>query len=155
MAMERKIHTLTPHLTVREAKKAMEFYKRAFGAEEVQRHAGPDGRIMHATMAIGDSVFMLNDEYPEMGGRAPVAIGGTAVALTLNFDSAATVDGAWKRAVDAGATVKMPLDNQFWGGRYGMLEDPSGHRWAFHAQVEQPSEEEVNRRAVEAMKAHK
>src|SRR5262245_19088977 len=113
-------HTLMAHLTVSDAKKTMEFYKRAFGAEDVHVSAGPDGRVMHATMAIGDSTFLLNDEYPEMGARSPLAMGGTAVTLNLNFDSVEKIDQAWKRAGDAGAKVIMPLDNQFWGGRYGI-----------------------------------
>jgi uncharacterized glyoxalase superfamily protein PhnB len=149
---EHKQQTLSPHLVVRDAAKLIEFYKRAFGVEELHRSPGPDGRIMHATMAIGDSMFMLNDEYPEMGARAPLTVGGSSVTLNLNFDTVEKIDSAWKRAVDAGAKVKMPLANQFWGGRYGIVEDPSGHLWAFHAQVENPSEEEIAKRAAEAMK---
>lgn len=130
----------------------MEFYRRAFGAEEKHVSRDPSGKVMHATMTIAGSVFHLNDEYPQMGAKAPSSFGGTGVTLNLNFPSAETVDRAWQRAVDAGAKVVMPIANQFWGGRYGIVEDSSGHRWAFHAQVETPSEEEIARRAAEAMK---
>ena len=147
--------TLIPHLTVRDGVNALEFYKRAFGAEEKYRAASPDGRIMHATMEIGGSTFQLNDEYPEWQARAPVAIGGTAVELSLNFDSVEAVDRAWKRAVDAGVKVTMPLGNQFWGGRYGHVEDPSGHRWSFHARAETVSDDELQKRAAEALKPNR
>jgi PhnB protein len=144
---------LMPHLVVSDARKTMEFYRRAFGAEELHTSADPtSGKVMHATMRIGDSAFLLNDEYPEMGAKSPLTIGGTPVTLNLNFDSVEKIDAAWKRAVDAGAKVAMPLENQFWGGRYGIVEDVSGHRWAFHAQVENPSEEEIAKRAAQAMK---
>jgi PhnB protein len=144
--------TLIPHLTVRDGASALEFYKRAFGAEEKYRVASPDGRIMHATMEIGGSTFQLNDEYPEWQARAPISVGGTSVELSLNFDTIEAVDRAWKRAVDAGAKVTMPLANQFWGGRYGHVEDPSGHRWSFHARAETVSDDELKKRAAEALK---
>ena len=143
---------LQAHLTVRDAVAMIDFYRRAFGVEEVHVSKDPSGRIMHATLRVGDSVFNVNDEYPDMGAKCPLAFGGTAVSLTLNFDNADAVDAAWKRAVDAGAKVTMPIANQFWGGRYGLVEDPSGHRWAFHAQVEKVSEEEATRRAGDVMK---
>ena len=149
---EQHKQTLTPHLVVREAKATMEFYKKAFGAEELHVSVDPQGAVMHATMRIAESTFMLNDEYPQMGARAPVTIGGTAVTLNLNFDTVEKIDSAWKRATDAGAVVVMPLDNQFWGGRYGIVADPSGHLWAFHAQVENPTEDEIRKRAADAMK---
>ena|SRR5687767_1944159 len=152
MANQAQKQMLMPHLTVRDAANTMEFYKRAFGAEEVHRSADPSGKIMHATMRIGDSAFLLNDEYPEMGAKSPLGFGGTGVTLNLNFESADKVDAAWKRAVDAGCKVTMPIANQFWGGRYGLVEDSSGHRWAFHAQVENPSEEEIAKRAASVMK---
>ena len=145
--------TLMPHLVVRDAAKTIELYKKAFGAEELHRSLDPSsGKIMHATLRIGDSALLLNDEFPEMGAKAPITIGGTGVSLNLNFDSAEKIDAAWKRAVDAGAKVVMPLENQFWGGRYGIVEDSSGHRWAFHAQVENPSDDEIQKRAAQAMK---
>jgi PhnB protein len=87
-----------------------------------------------------------------MGAVAPLTVGGTSVTLNLNFDSAEKVDAAWKRATDAGVKVVMPIANQFWGGRYGIVEDSSGHRWALHAQVENPSDDEIRARAEKAMK---
>ena len=144
--------TLVPHLVVKDAAKTIELYKQAFGVEEMHRSLDPQGKIMHATMRLGDSSFLMNDEYPEMGAKAPVSIGGTSVTLNLNFSSAEKVDAAWKRAVDAGVKVVMPLANQFWGGRYGIVEDSSGHRWAFHAQVENPTDDEIAKRAAAAMK---
>jgi PhnB protein len=144
--------TLMAHLNVTNAKATMDFYKRAFGAEEIEVSPDPEGKVMHATMRIAESMFMLNDEYPQMGALSPKSIGGTAVTLNLNFPSAEKVDAAWQRATDAGAKVIMPLANQFWGGRYGIVEDVSGHRWAFHAQVETPSNEEIAKRAAQAMK---
>jgi PhnB protein len=142
---------LTAHLTVRDAAALIEFYQRAFGAEPAHISKDPSGRIMHSTLRVGDSTFNVNDEYPDMGAKSPLAIGGTAVTLTLNY-TAETIDDAWKRAVDAGAKVTMPIANQFWGGRYGLVEDPSGHRWAFHAHVENVSPEEATRRAGDIMK---
>jgi uncharacterized glyoxalase superfamily protein PhnB len=144
--------TLMAHITVKNAAETMEFYKQAFGAEQLHCSTDPSGRVMHATMKIGNTELAINDEFPDMGVKAPVSIGGTAVSLTLNFDSAENVDKAWKRAVDAGAKVVMPIANQFWGGRYGAIEDASGHKWAFHAQVEMVSEEEARKRAGNVMK---
>lgn len=152
MADHHHHQTLMAHLVVRDAAKTMELYKHAFGAEELHRSPDPSGKIMHATMRIAESHFLLNDEYPEMGAKAPVTWGGTGVTLTLGFPTAEKVDAAWKRAVDAGLKVTMPIANQFWGGRYGMVEDTSGHRWAFHAQVENPSDDEIAKRAASAMK---
>lgn len=139
---------LMPHLVVRDAANVIDFYQRAFGAEELHRSLDPNGKIMHATLRIGGAELMLNDEYPEMGARSPMALGGTPVMLNMNFETVEKIDQAWKRAVDAGAKVKFPLENQFWGGRYGLVEDPSGHCWAFHAEVEQPSEQEIADRAA-------
>jgi PhnB protein len=144
--------TLSAHLVVRDAAKTIDLYKHAFGAEEMHRSADPSGKIMHATLKIGDSVFNLNDEYPEMGAKAPVTWGGTGVTLSLDFSTVDKVDAAWKRAADAGLKVTMPIANQFWGGRYGIMEDTSGHRWSFHAQVETPSDEEIAKRMAAAMK---
>jgi uncharacterized glyoxalase superfamily protein PhnB len=121
-------HTITPHLVVKDASKAIDFYKKAFGAEELERHPGPDGKsIMHATIKIGDSRVMLNDEFPDMGCRGPLAIGGTAVTLHLYVQD---VDKAFERATKAGAKVTMPLADQFWGDRYGIVADPFGHMWS-------------------------
>jgi PhnB protein len=142
-------HSLTASLTVNDAAGAIEFYKRAFGATEIARAPAPDGkRIWHAEIQIGDSRLMLNDEFPEMGeggGRGPLALGGTAVSLHLFVEDA---DAVFQRAVEAGATVTMPLDNMFWGDRYGQVKDPYGHAWSIATHVENPSEEEMQRRVA-------
>jgi len=120
-------HTITPHIVVKGAAKAIDFYKAAFGAEELGRHGMPDGTIMHALLKIGDSMLMLNDEFPSMGAKGPTSIGGTPVTLNLYVQDA---DKAWARAVKAGATVKMPIADMFWGDRYGIVADPFGHAWS-------------------------
>ena len=141
-------HTLTPHLTMKDAAAAIEFYKKAFGAVELERHNGPDGKsIMHATLKIGDSRFMLNDEFPEMGGKGPLALGGTPVTLHVAVEA---VDEAFARAVAAGAKVTMPLADMFWGDRYGQLEDPFGHKWSLATHIEDVSPEESARRMQKA-----
>lgn len=125
---------VTPHLTVRNAAAMMEFYKKAFGAVEKRRAPGPDGKsIMHAEMKIGDSTIFLNDEFPETGAFSPLAGKSTPVTLHLMVEDA---DKQFAQAVSAGAEVVMPLADQFWGDRYGILKDPSGHQWsiAHHAE---------------------
>jgi uncharacterized glyoxalase superfamily protein PhnB len=118
-AIPRGFHTVTPSIVVAGAAKALDFYKKAFGAEELSRFPGPDGNsIMHAEFKIGDSVIMLGDEMPDMGSRGPKLIGGSPVSFFIYGEN---VDAAWKRAVDAGATVVMPLADQFWGDRTGCL----------------------------------
>jgi PhnB protein len=140
------MHTVTPHLVVNGAAKAIDFYKRAFGAQELGRHPTPDGRIMHAGIKIGDSHVFLADEFPEMSGdRAPS--NGSSVVLHLYVPD---VDTAFNQAVSAGAKVKMPLANMFWGDRYGQLIDPFGHHWSLATHVEDVPPEEMRRRA-EAM----
>jgi PhnB protein len=140
------MHTVTPHLVVNGAAKAIDFYKRAFGAQELGRHPTPDGRIMHAGIKIGDSHVFLADEFPEMSGdRAPS--NGSSVVLHLYVPD---VDAAFNQAVSAGAKVKMPLANMFWGDRYGQLIDPFGHHWSLATHVEDVTPEEMRRRA-EAM----
>jgi PhnB protein len=120
-------HTITPHIIVQGAAEAIEFYKKAFGAEEVVRHLGPDGQsIMHAQVKIGNSMLMLANEWPPMC-LSPKSHGGTAVTMHLFVED---VDSAFDRAVKAGCTVKMPVGDQFWGDRYGVLEDPYGHSWS-------------------------
>ena len=142
------MHTITPHLTIKGAAKAIEFYKKAFGAQELSRHEVPGGAIMHASIRIGDSVLFLNDEFPQMGCASPQTIGGTSVVLTLYVEDA---DKFFKRAVDAGAESKMPVADQFWGDRYGMVQDPFGHQWAIATRVENLTPEEMERRGREAM----
>src|SRR2546430_16896561 len=119
-------HAITAALTVRHGAQAIDFYKRALGAEELMRIPGPDGKsLMHAELKIGDSIFMLSDEQPGMGCRAPASVGGPTSYLYVYVPD---VDKAFRRAVEAGAKVLMPLTDMFWGDRYGQGEDPSGHR---------------------------
>jgi PhnB protein len=140
-------HTVTPHLILRDAARAIEFYKRAFGAEERMRLAMPDRTIVHAELKIGDSIVMLSDEFPQMDARSPHSLGGTASGIMIYCEN---VDSAFRRAVDAGATVKMPVADMFWGDRYGKLEDPFGHQWALASRIEDLTVEEVRKRAQAA-----
>ncbi len=123
--------TVTPHLVVDGAAKAIDFYKKAFGAEEISRFPAPDGkRLMHAELKIGTSRIMLNDDFPEYCGgqaREPRKLGATPVTIHLYVQDC---DALFKRAVDAGAQVKMPLQDMFWGDRYGQVSDPFGHDWS-------------------------
>ena len=148
-------HTITPHLVVREAEKAIAFYKKAFGATD--RHGGcimkmPNGKIGHAELWIGDSPFMLADESPEWGCLSPLSKGGGSVGLHLYV---ADVDAAFKKAVAAGATVTMPVADMFWGDRYGKLKDPFGHEWSIGTHTEDVPPEDMKKRMEEAMSAHK
>ena len=143
-AIPRGFHTVTPSIVVAGAAKALDFYKKAFGAEELSRFPGPDGSIMHAEFKIGDSVIMLGDEMPDMGSRGPKLIGGSPVSFFIYGEN---VDAAWKRAVDAGATVVMPLADQFWGDRTGCLEDPFGHKWWLAQRTQELSPEELRQAA--------
>jgi len=141
-------HTITAHLIVNGADKAIEFYKKAFGATETApSHHTPDGKVMHAELKIGDSTLMLADEFPGMGAKGPQALGGSPVVLNLYMEN---IDKIFNQAVAAGATVTMPLANQFWGDRYGQLKDPFGHVWALGQHVEDVAPEEMARRATEA-----
>jgi PhnB protein len=138
-------HTLTPHLVVKGASQAIEFYKRAFGAEELGRMAGPDGKsVMHADLKIGDSHVFLVDEFPEMDCRGPESIGGTPVTIHVYVED---VDAAFGKAVAAGAQVRMPLADMFWGDRYGVLTDPFGHSWSMASHKEDLTPEEIAKRA--------
>jgi uncharacterized glyoxalase superfamily protein PhnB len=141
-------HSLTAQLTVRDGKAALEFYKKAFGAEVKNVHYAPSGKIMHALLKIGDSSLMLADEFPDWGVLSPKGFGGTAATINLYVED---VDAVFNQAVAAGAEVKMPIADQFWGDRYGQVEDPSGHKWAIATRKEELSEEELMRRAQEAM----
>ena len=140
------MHTITPHLVCKDAAAAIEFYKEAFGAVEQMRLPGPDGKLMHAMVRIGDSMLMLVDEFPEMHVSGPQALGGSPVTIHL---SVADADAAFRRATAAGATVRMPVTDMFWGARYGMVQDPSGHQWSIATQVRNLTPEQI----VEAMKA--
>jgi PhnB protein len=143
-AIPQGFHTVTPSIVVAGAAKALDFYKKAFGAQEVSRFPGPDGSIMHAEFKIGDSVIMMGDEMPEQGGRGPKTIGGSPVSFFIYSEN---VDAAWKRAVDAGATVVMPLADQFWGDRTGCLEDPFGHKWWLAQRIQELSPDELRQAA--------
>jgi uncharacterized glyoxalase superfamily protein PhnB len=141
-------HTLTPHLVVEGAGQAIEFYKKAFGAEEILRMPGPDGKsIMHAEIRIGDSRLFLVDEFPEMGTRGPLGIGGTPVIIHVYVED---VDTVFNRAVAAGAQVRMPLEDAFWGDRYCQVTDPFGHRWSLATRKEDLTPEEIGQRAQAA-----
>jgi PhnB protein len=131
-------HTLTPHIVVKDASKAIEFYKKAFGAQEIRRVPGPDGNsLIHAEVQIGDSRLMLVDEFP---------------AVTIHM-YVKDVDAVFNKAVAAGAEVKMPLDDMFWGDRYGALTDPFGHSWSLATHKEDPTPEEIPKRSREAFAA--
>jgi uncharacterized glyoxalase superfamily protein PhnB len=135
--------TLTAHLFVEGCAKAITFYEKAFGAKELGRHLAPDGKkVMHAEMQIGDSILMLADDWPEYGARGPKALGGSPVTIHLYVPN---VDEVFERATKAGATVKMPLADMFWGDRYGKLEDPFGHCWSVATHVKDVSPEELEK----------
>lgn len=140
-------HSVTPYLVMREAARAIEFYKQAFDATELFRLDAPGGRIGHAELRIGDSVVMLADESPEMGHRGPQALGGSAVSLLVYLED---VDGQFDRAVHAGAKVLRPIADQFYGDRSGMLEDPFGHVWTLATHKEDVPHEELMRRVQAA-----
>ena len=139
-------HSITPYLGILKAAEAIEFYKKAFGAAELTRLAGPDGKLMHAMLRIGDSPLMLVDEFPEMHVRGPQSLGGSAVTIHLSVPDA---DAAFKRAVDAGASARMPVTDMFWGARYGFVQDPFGHLWSISTQVRELTPDQI----IEAMKA--
>jgi uncharacterized glyoxalase superfamily protein PhnB len=141
-------HTLTPFLIVRNAARAIEFYKQAFGAQERGVAKGPDGKVMHAELKIGDSVIMLSDEYPEFGSLSPQSVGGSPMGLHIYIEN---VDAAFDRAVKAGAQVEMPVMDQFWGDRYGKLKDPFGHKWSIATHVKDMSADEMKRSMDDAM----
>jgi PhnB protein len=126
------MHTVTPHLVCAGAGAAIDFYKKAFGATETSRMPGPGGKLMHASIRIGDSAVMLVDEMPEWGSLGPKALKGSPVVIHLYVDD---VDAFTARAVAAGAKVTMPVADMFWGDRYGQLEDPFGHRWSVATHV--------------------
>ena len=141
-------HTITPNITVRDAAKAIDFYKNAFGAQEVMRMAGPGGKVMHAEMTIGDSKFMLGDEMPEMGNKGPKSYGGSPVSFYVYVEN---VDNAWKKAIGAGGKQVMPIEDMFWGDRTGRLEDPFGHTWVLAQHVKEVTPEEMKKAGEEFM----
>jgi PhnB protein len=140
--------SVTPHLVVDNAAAAIDFYVKAFGAVELGRVPGPEGKLVHAALQINGSTVMLNDDFPEMSGgksMTPTALGGTPVTIHLTVTD---VDVKFQQAVDAGATVVMPLEDAFWGDRYGVVQDPFGHQWSLGQPVREVSMEEL----AEAMK---
>lgn len=136
-------HTLTPHLVVDEAKGAIDFYKRAFGAQEVKCMLTPDKKVMHAQLKIGDSILFLCDEHPNMGSKSPKTLGGSPLTIHIYVDDA---DAFFERAIKAGATAIMPPSDMFWGDRYGRLSDPYGHDWSVASQLEVLTPQEMSDR---------
>jgi len=136
-------------LTVNDAARALDFYKRAFGAQEVMRMDAPGGKIGHAEIKIGDSIIMLADEMPGAGSRSPQAVGGTTGGIFLYVENADTV---FNQAVSAGAKVDSPLADMFWGDRYGRLKDPFGHSWSVATHKEDVAPAEMSKRMQEAAK---
>lgn len=142
-------HTATPYLIIKGAAAALDFYKKAFGATELFRMAGPDGRIGHAEIRIGDSNIMLADEVPGMGYVSPQTLGGSPVSLMLYVPD---VDKTFQQAVAAGATAQRPVQDQFYGDRSGTLKDPFGHVWTIGTHIEDIPPDEMRHRAEAFMK---
>ena len=138
-------HTLTPYLAIRDAPAAIDFYKQAFGASENNRLEWGDGSIMHCELQIGDSIFMLGEEMPEMGSSSPATIGDSPVGILIYVED---VDAALERAVQAGAEIEMPPADMFWGDRFAKLKDPFGHKWSLATHIEDVDNEEMARRAA-------
>jgi uncharacterized glyoxalase superfamily protein PhnB len=141
-------HTVTPYLVCRGAANAIDFYKRAFGAKERMRMPGPGGKVAHAELQIGDSRVMLGDEWLEMGAKSPDTLGGSPVGVFLYVKN---VDAMADRAIQAGATVVMPVQDMFWGDRYGKLKDPFGHEWSLATHKEDLTPKQMAKRAQSAM----
>ena len=142
------MHTLTPHLVCAGAADAIEFYKKAFGAVERFRLPTPDGRLMHASVQIGDSMLMLVDEMPEWGSLGPKALKASPVTIHLAVDD---VDAVVARAVACGATIKMPVADMFWGDRYGIVIDPFGHSWSVATHIRDMTPDEIMAASRQAM----
>ena len=138
-------HTVTPYLIVKGGNAAIEFYKKAFGAKELFRIPGPDGKVGHAEIGVGDSVVMLADEHPEMGAKSPQTIGGTPVSILLYVED---VDAVVRQAVAAGAKIQRPVEDKFYGDRMGTLDDPFGHVWHVATHIENVSPEDMKKRAA-------
>jgi PhnB protein len=141
-------HTLTPYLAVENAADAIEYYKKAFGAEEKFRMDAPGGKIGHAELQIGDSLIMLSDPFPQSSTKTPSELGATTGSVFMYVED---VDAVVKQAIDAGATVTMEVADQFWGDRFGTIEDPFGHIWSVATHVEDVPPEEIAERAKAAM----
>jgi PhnB protein len=137
-------HTITPHLIVKNGAQAIEFYKKAFGAEELFRMNTPDGNVGHAQLKIGDSLFMLADEFPQMGALSPESIGGSPVSMYVYVED---VDTVFNQAVSAGATVVNPVMDMFYGDRWGHLKDPFGHFWSIATHKKDLTPDELKKAA--------
>jgi PhnB protein len=141
-------HSVTPYLTVNDATKALDFYKRAFGAHEIMRMDAPNGKIGHAEIKIGDSIIMIADEMPGSGNKAPQTLGGSSAGLFLYVEDA---DAVFQKAVQAGSQVVAPLADMFWGDRFGTVKDPFGHSWSVATHKEDVAPAEMSKRMKEAM----
>ena len=139
------MHTITPHLVVRDAARAGEWYRDVLGAEEHGRIEVPGGKLMQLELRFGDSAVMLADEFPDWDVLSPLSIGGTATVLHLAVED---VDAVWQRAIDAGAEVRQPLADAFWGERYGQITDPFGHRWGLAQHLREVPQDEIARAAA-------
>ena len=148
-AIPKGYHTATPYLVVRGAADAIAFYAQAFGAKEKVRMDMPDGSVMHAEIQIGDSMIMLSEENPAWGTKSPTTLGGNATSVMLYVKDC---DAFVARATAAGATVTKPISDQFWGDRYGQIQDPYGHLWSVATHIEDVSPKQMRKRAEEAMK---
>ncbi len=137
-------HSVTPSLIVRDAAKAIDFYKRALGAQELVRMPGPDGKIMHAEIKIGDSIIFLGEENPQMGAKSPQTLGGCTDTLSVYVPN---VDDVFKQAISTGAKETMPVADQFWGDRYGTFVDPFGYQWGIATHKEDLNPQEMQERA--------
>lgn len=141
--------TVTAYLVVDDGARAIEFYKKAFGAKELSRNNTPDGKVLNAQIKIGDSIVMLSDEFPGSAAKSPLSLGSSTVTLHVYSKNA---DKLWEQVLSCGARITMPLENQFWGERYGMLVDPLGHHWSISQRIKMsPKEMEERRRAAMAM----
>ena len=147
-AVPQDLHTVTPHLILDDAAKTIDWYKKALGAEEISRSAGPDGKIMHAELKIGDSHLYLNDVI-NPGGKGPKAYGGSPASFWLYVENS---DALFNRAVTAGAQVQMPMSDQFWGDRAGCVADPEGYSWWISTRKEDLTRAELEQRAAEFFK---
>ena len=141
-------HAVSAYLAVEDAERAIDYYTRAFGAREVVRMPGPDGKVAHAELEVGDSRIMLSDPFPQSSTTPPKQLGGTSASAFMYVED---VDAVVKRAVDAGATVTMEVADQFWGDRFGTITDPFGHVWSIATHIEDVSEEEMAERAKAGM----
>ena len=142
------LHPVAPHLVCRGAAEAIAFYKKAFGAVETMRLPGPDGKLIHAALELNGGTVMLTDEAPQWGSLSPLSLKGSPVTIHLNV---ADTDAVIKRAVDAGATLKMPAADMFWGDRYGQITDPFGHNWSISTHQRDMTVEEIQAAMKKAM----